>query len=179
MTTILTHPAVALAIAVGFGRGTVPGRLLAAGIAASVLPDLDVIAFRLGVPYASEFGHRGFTHSLLFALFVAVLCGGMCRHLQTSFLRALLFGFAACASHGVLDAFTTGGLGVEFFWPWSSDRYFAPYQVIQVSPIGASRLFSEGGGHVLTSELIWVWLPAMGLAVTGRALREWHRGRAV
>jgi inner membrane protein len=46
--TILTHPAVPLAMAFGLGREVVSRRLLGAGVVASVLPDLDVVAFRLG-----------------------------------------------------------------------------------------------------------------------------------
>ena len=47
----------------------------------------------------------------------------------------VLFTFLATASHGVLDAFTTGGLGVAFLWPWSPARFFAPVRGIRVSPM--------------------------------------------
>jgi inner membrane protein len=41
------------------------------------------------------------------------------------------FGIALCiavatASHGILDAFTNGGLGVAFFAPFDKTRYFFP-----------------------------------------------------
>ena len=36
--------------------------------ALAMAPDLDVWAFYLGIDYAAPLGHRGFTHSLLFAL---------------------------------------------------------------------------------------------------------------
>src|SRR3989338_8340680 len=39
----------------------------------SVLPDIDVLAFHLGFPYEHMFGHRGFTHSILFAVIVSFL----------------------------------------------------------------------------------------------------------
>jgi len=54
--TLITHPAVPLALGLVLGREAIPARLLLAGVVASVLPDLDVVAFRLGVPYAAEFG---------------------------------------------------------------------------------------------------------------------------
>ena len=41
----------------------------------SLLPDADVYGFRLGVKYADPWGHRGATHSLLFALGIAVAVG--------------------------------------------------------------------------------------------------------
>ena len=39
-------------------------------------------------------------------------------------------------SHPLLDALTTGGLGVALWWPWSDVRIFAPLRLIPVSPIG-------------------------------------------
>src|SRR5260370_1984574 len=39
---------------------------------AAMLPDADVIGFRLGIPYGDLFGHRGFTYSLLFACVVSL-----------------------------------------------------------------------------------------------------------
>jgi inner membrane protein len=165
MPTVLTHPALPLAVGLGLGRQIISRRLLAAGVAASILPDVDVLAFPLGVQYGSAFGHRGFTHSLAFAL-AAGLVGGCChRALRTRFFRAFLFILASAASHGILDAFTNGGLGIAFLWPFSSDRYFAPYQVIEVSPIGISGLLSARGLAVLGSELVWVWGPCVVLGV--------------
>lgn len=70
MPPVFTHPAVPLAIGVGLGRGAVSGRLLACGVIGSVLPDLDVLAFRFGIPYAAEFGHRGVSHSLALARYL-------------------------------------------------------------------------------------------------------------
>jgi inner membrane protein len=165
MPTVLTHPALPLAVGLGLGRQIISGRLLAAGVAASILPDLDVLAFPLGAHYGSAFGHRGVTHSLAFAL-AAALVGGCChRALRTGFARAFLFIMASTASHGILDAFTNGGLGIAFLWPFSSERYFAPYQVIEVSPIGISRFLSSRGLAVLESELVWVWTPCVVLGV--------------
>ena len=45
---------------------------VAAGICAA-LPDVDSVGYRLGVPYASLWGHRGLTHSLLAAIVIATL----------------------------------------------------------------------------------------------------------
>ena len=174
MPTVLAHPVVPLALGLGLGRPVVSGRLLAAGAVASVLPDADVVAFRLGIPYAAEFGHRGFSHSLVFAALTALLAASCCRFLRSRFLTAFLFLFAAVASHGFLDAFTNGGLGIAFFWPFSSERYFAPIRVIEVAPIGLSRFFSHRGVTVLLSELFWVGMPCAAVAVA----LAWMRRRA-
>lgn len=155
------------------GRNFVSGRLAAAGVVASMLPDLDVVAFRFGVSYASDFGHRGFSHSLSFALAVAILGALAAPLLRANRWRAFGFLFLAAASHGVLDAFTNGGLGVALLWPFSGERWFAPWRPIEVSPIGLSRFLSDRGLAVLGSELLWVWLPCFGiagLAITARRL---------
>jgi inner membrane protein len=171
MPTILTHPAVPLALAVGLGANTVPRRLLAVGIVASMAPDLDVLSFRFGIAYASAFGHRGFTHSLLFATLVALLGACAWRAYRTSFPRAFAFLWIAAASHGLLDAFTTGGLGIAFGWPWTLRRYFFAPQVIEVSPLGLSQFLSARGAAVLVSEMLWVWLPALLLAAALASIR--------
>ena len=68
MPTVFSHAVVPLALHAGLGRKAIGLRLLAAGIAASVVPDLDVIALRFGIPYGDAFGHRGATHSIAFAV---------------------------------------------------------------------------------------------------------------
>ena len=47
--------------------------------ASSFAPDLDVLAFAFGIPYAHDFGHRGATHSIAFALMWGVLVGLLSR----------------------------------------------------------------------------------------------------
>jgi inner membrane protein len=126
MPSIVTHAAVPLALRLGLGGKTISPRLLACGMIAAMLPDLDVIGLRLGVSYASEYGHRGFTHSLAVAALGALAGACFYRRMRTGFLCALLFLFATVASHGLLDTFTNGGRGVALLWPWSSERYFAP-----------------------------------------------------
>jgi inner membrane protein len=177
LPTIVTHPAVPLAIGLGLGPRAVSSRLLAAGAFASILPDADVVGYRLGIPYAAELGHRGLSHSLVFAAATALLGALFHRRLRCRFATAFLFLFAATASHGALDACTNGGLGVAFLWPFSSARHFAPAQVIQVAPIGVGRLFSPRGAAVLLSEVRWVWIPsalvALALSWT-RRLASWY-----
>lgn len=65
MPTIFTHPAVPLALGLALGLRRLSPRLIAAGAFASILPDFDSVAFKLGIAYADQFGHRGATHPLL------------------------------------------------------------------------------------------------------------------
>ncbi|MGH8548478.1 MAG: metal-dependent hydrolase [Methylococcales bacterium] len=171
MPTVLTHPAVPLAIGLGLGRELVAPRLMVAGVVASIVPDLDVIAFPLGIPYEAEFGHRGFSHSLLFAFGIAFLGTALLGHFRTRFRPAFMTLFASAASHGILDAFTNGGLGIALFWPMSAERFFAPVRMIEVSPLNLSSLLSQRGLDVLESELLWVWLPCLFFGLLLRIAR--------
>lgn len=175
MPTIFTHPAVPLAIAWGLGNKAVLKPLLAAGVVASIVPDLDVLAFRLGIPYAAEFGHRGFSHSLLLALIVAFIGASMAGTLRSTFQRTFWFLFIAMASHGLLDAFTNGGLGVAFLWPFSGERFFAPIHPVEVAPLGFARFLSQRGAAVLWSEFLWIWMPLFSVAAVAAAFQPLNR----
>ena len=80
--------------------------------------------------------------------------------------------FFATASHGLLDAMTNGGLGVAFFAPFDTHRYFLPWTPIRVSPIGVGRFFGARGVAVLRTEFLWIWVPATILAVSAILLRR-------
>lgn len=146
------------------------------GAACPVLPDLDVIGFRYGVRYGDFWGHRGFTHSLLFA---AILAGAVVllwfQKAMPGASRVYLWSyfFLATASHGVLDAMTDGGLGVAFFAPFNDRRYFLPWTPIRVSPIGVERFFSRPGLTVLESEFLWIWIPALLLIAVAWILHSY------
>jgi inner membrane protein len=156
---------------VALGPQRVPPALAAVGCVASVLPDVDSLGFAAGVPYGNTFGHRGFTHSLFFAACVALLCVPFAKRLGVSPLTASAFVFVSIASHGLLDAMTTGGLGVAFLSPFSNERYFLPWRVILVSPIGVEPFLSRRGLEVVKSELAWIWTPAAVLAALGAVAR--------
>jgi len=178
MPTSFTHPAVPLALGLALGAKRIPPRLLVAGVLASVAPDLDVISLHLGVARGSDLAHRGASHSLLAALGLALAAAVLYRWYRAGFLTSFLFLFIAAASHGVLDAFTNGGPGVAFLWPWSGARFFFSPQVIKVSPLSLKGLLSPRGAQVLTSELVWVWLPLMAAAIFFAAARRRTSGYA-
>lgn len=158
MPSIISHAAIPLALWYAADRGRISPRLLAAGTAAAMLPDLDVAAFALGIPYADGFGHRGASHSILFAVLIASLGIAACKALRARPSQAAAWLFVCAISHPLLDTMTSGGLGVALLWPWSEQRFFAPWRPILVSPF-ANGFFSARGMLTLLSELRWVWLP--------------------
>jgi inner membrane protein len=161
VASAISHAVAALGIGAAFYRAGMPKRVWVLGVACSIVPDADVIGFHFGVHYQDFWGHRGFTHSLLFALLLAVLITALSfRNSELSYRRLLcLYFFLATASHGLLDAMTSGGLGVAFFSPFDTTRYFLPWRPILVSPIGVARFFSTRGFAILQSELVLIWLP--------------------
>jgi inner membrane protein len=171
MPTIMTHAAIPLAMAWALGPAGVPKSLIATGVVLAMIPDADVIGFGLGIDYADTWGHRGASHAILTAAIVAGLLVAVMRPARLGLAFAFLA--LAMASHGILDAFTSGGLGPALWWPVDDARVFAPVRPIRVSPIGLG-FFSSRGLVVLASEALWVWLPAFALAAAVRGLRTYR-----
>ena len=181
VASAFSHVVAALGIGACFYRPGVPRRVWVTGAICSVIPDLDVIGFRFGIHYGDFWGHRGFTHSILFAALLAsagVLVGFRQVLPGLGRIPLWMYFFLATASHGLLDAMTDGGLGVAFFAPFDNHRYFLPWTPLRVSPIGAGRFFTDRGLAVLQSELLWIWLPAALLAVSAWLLRRRSRAEA-
>jgi inner membrane protein len=179
LASAFSHAIAALGIGACFYRPAAPRRLWLVGAAAGVLPDVDAVGYWLGVPYDSVWGHRGLTHSLLFAGAVATVGLVALRPVRGLTPRRLWsFLVLATASHGVLDAFTNGGLGVAFFAPLANGRYFFPVHPIEVSPISIRGFFTDRGWTILRSELFWIWLPSALLAGLAWGLRKGGRRTA-
>jgi inner membrane protein len=177
MPTIFTHAIFSSALGAAYAPRPMPARFWVWAGLCSVLPDLDVVAFAFGVPYRSIWGHRGFTHSLLFALLAGwVIARWMFREedlaeMNRSRTSLAMFFSLAVASHLALDSLTNGGLGVALFAPFDDTRYFAPWRPVRVSPIGAD-FFSSRGLLVLVSEIVWVWVPAFALILMAKLYRR-------
>jgi len=110
----------------------------------SLLPDADVVGFRFGVRYADTWGHRGATHSFAFAIGVGFLVWIVARLAKLPATRTSAIAIATVASHAILDTLTDGGLGCALLWPFSTERFFAPWTPIPVAPIGRAFLSREG-----------------------------------
>src|SRR5881409_1805167 len=179
MPSAFSHAIAAVAI----GGVAVGGRSRAAlwglGALCAVAPDLDVVvSFLFGIPYRHMLGHRGLSHSLCVAVILASLVTAVVQRTVLrgpGAVRLWPFFFVATASHGLLDAMTSGGLGVAFFAPFSDTRYFLPWQPIVVSPLSIHGFFSRHGLVVMRSELGWVWLPAALVFLVGLALPRRRR----
>jgi inner membrane protein len=152
---------------------SVPGksilkRFLFFSILCAIIPDADVIGFKLGIPYSHVFGHRGFFHSLVFAFIFGLLVSslffkGKNKFVSKSHLLYWLYFFLLTASHGILDTLTNGGLGIALLSPFSNQRFFFWDTPIKVSPIGIAAFLNKRSLLVIKSEMLWVWLPLFTL----------------
>ncbi|WNH13566.1 metal-dependent hydrolase [Thalassobellus suaedae] len=131
--------------------------LLIVAIFSTILPDFDVITFNFGIDYGHPLGHRGFSHSILFALLWALVL--MLTLGRKNKLIWFVVIFLSTLSHGLLDAMTSGGKGVGFLIPFNNNRFFFPFRGIKVSPIGIQKFFSNWGLKVIFSEFKYVVTP--------------------
>ena len=174
MCSVLTHPVVPLALSAALPRGAASPTLLLAGAACAVIPDLDVVGFWFGISYQDMLGHRGFTHSILFAAALGALGSlTLFRRGRGGNWTVFLFLLVSTLSHPLLDMLTNGGLGVALLAPFSDERYFFPWRPIEVSPIGVGSFFSDRGLRVIYSELGWVWLPSTLVFIIGHIVRRY------
>lgn len=180
MASLITHGVVALLAARGVESPLKTRRFWVLAVVVSCLPDVDVLGLYAGIPYGALFGHRGFTHSLFFAVLTGVaVTSAAFRSLRfgtREWWMTSLFYFAVTASHGCFDAMTDGGLGVAFFSPFSNARFFFPWQPIVVSPLTAGGFINLLGVVILINEALVIVVPAY-LAV--RALELYRRRPAI
>jgi inner membrane protein len=154
------HVAVGMAMARAYLPAGTPTAKLAKTMAVfgaiSMLPDLDVVSFSLGIPYSHPWGHRGATHSICFALMFGAVVWLLLRGKDLPRARTTLFVTVLMITHGLLDALTDGGLGAELLWPFTTVRiFFEPFNRIPVAPIGTGMLSARGVSVVLTELLLF------------------------
>ena len=172
----LGHVVVGLAVARGWPSCTIarPSRrtlvVAMAGLAVlSLLPDADVVGFKFGIAYTDPWGHRGATHSIVFALFCGAIAFIVAQATawKTFRGRIALTVFLVVVSHPLLDALTDGGHGVALWWPLSDARIFSPWRPLQVAPIGRRFFTTTRGFQVAATEFAF-FLPALLFALWPR-----------
>jgi inner membrane protein len=175
MPSPVSHATVALALGSLFPHTVLPRQLWLLGVCCAALPDVDIISFRLGIEYHHVLGHRGLTHSISFALGMGLVAAGVTFFIVKGRGLAIMLGlylFVCTLSHGLLDAMTNGGSGVAFFAPFLNERFFLSWRPIDVAPLSMARFFTASGMQVIGSELMWVALPSLLVALFATAARE-------
>lgn len=178
MASIFGHALTAVAIGTSFSNKIQDKKFWILGITCAIIPDADVLGFQYGIPYESFWGHRGFSHSIvfsvLFGILITLLFYGKFLFSKKGLLYILFFSLCTI-SHALLDALTNGGMGVALLAPFDNTRYFFPWRPIQVSPLGASRFFSEWGLRVIYSELLWIGIPTISYMIFAIFIKKLSR----
>ncbi len=171
MASIFGHVAASSALGFSFFSKNITWKaLLIAGFCAFA-PDLDVLSFRFGISYSSIWGHRGWTHSFVFALLLGTLAAWLFYRKEKDWWKMAVWFVLATASHPLLDMMTTGGMGCALWWPINDERLFFPFRPILVSPLEVRSFIGRYGLRVLLSELIWVGIPSLFLVLASKLLR--------
>jgi inner membrane protein len=140
----------------------------------ALLPDADVIGVSLGLADGSLWGHRGYSHSLVFAAVIAATVTWLVPRRDASRPLVMLLAFAAVASHGVLDALTFDSRGIPFLWPFHEMRIASPWRVIPPAPHGMAYL-SQRALDVALVELLY-FSAVFAVALAPRRWRWQVRG---
>ena len=120
------------------------------------LADLD---FLMELTSKAEY-HRGFTHSLVAAVFVALALSCVWR-ITKGFWRSAMLYFTAYGSHLLIDLFTgtqigwtKSGSGVPLLWPWPKNFSSPLILVFGVRHKNLSAIFSLDNVWSGTCELL-------------------------
>lgn len=172
MASIFGH--VAASSALGFSFFTNRTSWLAMALAGfcAFAPDLDVVTFHFGISYTSVWGHRGWTHSLSFALGLGILIAWLFYRKESDWWKMAIWFVLSTASHPLLDMLTNGGLGCALWWPLSEERHFFSFRPIQVSPLEVRSFLGKYGLRVLMSEALWIGVPGLLLVLISRVGRR-------
>ena len=167
MPTPVTHAAVGFALGPWTQRGAPTRRVCVAAATCAALPDIDAIGWSLRVSDTSLFSHRAITHSLPFALAAALVTTmlffrGPAWATQRVAIATILS--LALISHICLDAMSTYSVGVEFFAPFSQQRYRFLW-----TPLGDP---ARGVAGQLIQEAIFVFFPAVVVGWLGVRRRQ-------
>jgi inner membrane protein len=170
MATDYTHAVVGLGLARLYATKPMPWTYWGIAVVLPVLPDIDVFS---SAACGTWLGHRGITHSLVFALFFGVIAAGVTfRWFLASWWSLATLFFLLIASHGLLDALTSGGENIPFFWPFAGRH--GNWGLIPVSDI-ALELPDPRHSRAIRSELLWLWLPMALLVGAVMAYRRLKR----
>lgn len=175
MATYL-HFAPAVALAVALGPRRVGWRWMVAGAVCGVMPDLDFLSIKMGFDrYSGTYGHRGFTHSLGFALLIGLLGALWPSSAAPGWRRRAGRGafLALCtASHPLLDSLFDVGICSAWHWPLDGARHCFDWRPV---PMQGVALFGE---ERFLMELQWIAVPLLVLANVGMLARHLWSGVA-
>ena len=141
MSTFVGHALVASLVTTTAGRNLDSRErkfLIILGALIAQIPDLDIIIYVALKPLGMV-PHRGFSHSLIFALLFSGAAGRICsRWIKIGFQRLWTVLFIVGVSHLFLDYLMGAGPPVPFFFPYQVDGYLFPIRLLPIAYYGKS-----------------------------------------
>ena len=115
----LAHSLIGATVAAALDKGAeVRWRFLCLGGFLAVCPDFDYFLNWLRVGRGGW--HHGFTHSIVFAMFVGAITAFATRWRS---VRGFIVFSAVTVSHTLVDYVITESRGVALWWPFTDQRY--------------------------------------------------------
>jgi inner membrane protein len=153
LASLLAHAAIPL-----IGRKVMPPsrKLTIAAVALSIWPDSDLLTLAFEIRPNEPLGHRGLSHSLFVACALAAIVTFV--WFRDTWRRTLPFLAIVAASHGLLDAATSGDVGVALFAPLTNARFSLP-KLLPGCPMGLDEYLGRFGMLTLANEMLYVVLP--------------------
>ena len=98
-------------------------------ITAIIISNVADLDFAFGF-LSGENHHRGFTHSVSFALIFSIAIAFFSSKIsRASLYKVFIFSSIIYGSHLLLDFFTTGGDGMLLLWPFSDNYYKSSFPI--------------------------------------------------
>lgn len=176
---------IAVGLAAGRGLAGQRDRLVRGMLwftAISCAADLDLALLLAGIPSNTVWGHRGFTHSVVFAAGAALASAWVGRRWDRPAGPWAVMGFAVYVSHMVLDCLNVGTVGVPWLWPLSSTYYSIPWSPIP-AVIRAEDFLTRAAVPVVAAEVLlfaplWIYALVVPWSGAGRSRRPLWRARS-
>lgn len=179
----VTHAALGIAAAETILGKKAPGRAALAGLLAGIMPDFDLFPAMMSGPLERLSIHRGFTHSIIFALIMAPILGYLFSRRSGDTSKPgpgswSFLIFAAIMSHIIIDCFTTYGTMV--FFPFSHYRVaFSTISIVDL--IFTIPLIVAISGFLLTRKnirlgraILFAGMTVSAVYLTGMILVKQH-----
>lgn len=133
MSSVVGHALAGALCAKGIQPSVAPGRdkwLVSTAVAVAVLPDADVLIYALLQPEGMQ-PHRGFSHSLLFAVASGSIAYLLtCRYFAPGGRRLFATLVLAAVTQPLLDVLMGAGPRISLFAPFYDGGFLLPFRAV-------------------------------------------------
>lgn len=165
MPTPITHLFAAIPVNIAIMGAVNKKKIILLSLIISILPDLDLIGYFLGLPISSFLGHRGFTHSIFFALVVALMANLLffpdIKTKDKRFKLLFLNFLFVALTHPLLDFLVNRNTGVALLSPFVLTRFASPIAPIVEESVGILNYYHFYFKEVVKVEFFYIILPSL------------------